>query len=86
MKVLSKLNFIFDKKQKRQLFILGFMILIGAGLELIGVTLLLPFINLAIDPNSIYKNNAMYSIYQLLNCKTVNYFLAILAFFLAFFT
>lgn len=79
MKTLIKLDFIFNKKQKKQLVILAFMILLGAGLELMGVTAILPFINVAMDPASIYKSDILLAIYNFLNCVSVNVFLAILA-------
>ena len=38
MNVLKKINYIFNKKQKIQLLMLFFMVLIGSACELMGVT------------------------------------------------
>ena len=42
--LLQKINQIFDKKQKRQLVLLGFMIFIGGFLETLGVSTMIPVV------------------------------------------
>lgn len=45
MKLIKKIFYVFDIKQKLQLGVLSVAIIIGAVLELLGVTAVLPFIN-----------------------------------------
>lgn len=51
--MLKKVNYILDRKQKCKLVALLFIIIIGAFLELLGVSAILPLINVAMDPKSI---------------------------------
>ncbi len=51
----SKINYIFDKKQKRQLFVLGILILIGGVFETLSVSMMLPVVSTIIDPESLHK-------------------------------
>ena len=56
MSTINKLRYIFDRKQKISMLFIGILIIIGAILELFGITAILPFVNIAIDPKQIYKN------------------------------
>lgn len=49
----AKVNFILDKKQKVKLLMLLVVIFIGAFIELLGVSLILPLINVVMDPETI---------------------------------
>ena len=82
MDTLKKLKYIFDKNQKIKIIFLSFMIVIGAILELLGITAILPFINVAMDPDSVFKNKELSYFYNLLHMKSPNTFLAIMAFLL----
>ncbi len=53
-----KLNYIFDKKQKRQFLLLGVMILIGGLFETLGVSMLLPVVQMITDPAEMQKKIA----------------------------
>ena len=44
--LIQKLNYIFDRKQKRQFLLLGVMILIGGLFETLGVSMLLPVVQM----------------------------------------
>ncbi|MDD6201775.1 MAG: ABC transporter transmembrane domain-containing protein, partial [Lachnospiraceae bacterium] len=79
MKTIQKLRFIFTRKQKIHLALLSMIIVIGAILELVGVTAILPFINVAMSPNSIYKSKPLLFLYNLFHSRSANEFLAILA-------
>ncbi|WP_455615429.1 ABC transporter ATP-binding protein [Eisenbergiella sp.] len=52
---LKELRFVLDRKQKIELFLLLISIAIGTFLELAGVTAIMPFINVVMDPSSIHK-------------------------------
>ena len=64
-KYLNKINYVMDGYTKRRLPLVFAIILMGSIAELIGVSLILPIINLAIDPNEIYSNRY---------CKILMYF------------
>jgi ABC-type multidrug transport system fused ATPase/permease subunit len=49
----KKINYVLDRRQKRNLVILLFVILIGSFVELLGVSAILPVANLVTDPNII---------------------------------
>lgn len=50
MSILKKVGYIFDKKQKAMAALLFVSIVIGAFVELLGVTVILPFINTLMNP------------------------------------
>ncbi len=51
----SKINYIFDRKQKRQLVVLGVLILIGGVFETLGVSMMLPVVSTIIVPDSLHE-------------------------------
>lgn len=48
--MLKKINYIFDKRQKRNLAILFVVMFIGGLMELLGVSLIMPLVNVIIEP------------------------------------
>ncbi len=58
LSILKKYNHLFDKKQKSRIAILFFMMLIGAFLEVLGVSLMLPLVT-AIMQEDIINTNAL---------------------------
>ncbi len=55
--VLYKINYVLDTYSKRRLPLVFLIILGGALAELVGVSIVLPIINLAMDPGEIYQNS-----------------------------
>lgn len=53
MGVLKKLNYIFPTRQKLRFLLLFFLSLISTVLEFAGVSLILPFVNILVNPDSI---------------------------------
>ncbi len=53
MKALKKINYVFDKRTKLECFVVLAMIIIGAALELLGVSAILPIVELGMDDKSI---------------------------------
>ena len=51
--LLGKINYIFDKKQKRQLIGLGIMIFIGGILETLGVSGMIPVVTDILNPDEL---------------------------------
>ena len=79
MNLLKKLRYIFTGKQKIQLSVLLIIIVGGALWELLGITAILPFVNVAMEPDSIFKNEKLLFFYDLLGITSPNMFLAVLA-------
>lgn len=52
----QKFNYILEKQDKRTVFLLLWMTLIGSVLELLGVTIFLPFVNIIMYPNYVTDN------------------------------
>lgn len=61
------------------MILLGIMIVGGALMELIGVTAILPFMNIAVKPDSVYKNHTLNYFYNLFGMTSPGVFLALLA-------
>lgn len=62
--LLQKINAIFDKKQKRQLVILGMMIFIGGFLETLGVSAMIPVVTVLLTPDQIREYIDNYEVLQ----------------------
>ena len=79
MEIFRKLSYILDRKQKIQLFFLFIIIGIGTFLELLGVTSVLPFINVVMTPEIVKTDETYRFFYEMLNLSNVNFFIAVLA-------
>ncbi|NLL78165.1 MAG: hypothetical protein GX235_13160, partial [Clostridiales bacterium] len=79
MNLLKRVAKILTKRQKRLLALLMIMMLIGAGLETVGTSLLLPFITVAMDPESISQNAYLRYFYDLFQLSDASGFLIMLA-------
>ncbi len=55
-KLISEISYIFNKKQKRNMIILLLAIFVGAGMELLGVSLFMPLTTVVTTPSEIDKN------------------------------
>lgn len=64
MQVAKELSYIFDKKNKVKLLFLFILILGSAFLELVGVSAIMPLVNIIVDSTSIYNNQVYYAIYS----------------------
>lgn len=62
--ILKKINYIFDRKQKHQLVILGFMIFIGGFLETLGVSAMIPVVTVLLKPQTIQEYIDRYDVLQ----------------------
>ena len=62
--LLAKINYIFDKKQKGQLFILAVLILIGGVVETLGVSMMIPVISVILKPESLHRQIEKHDILQ----------------------
>ena len=71
MDVVKKLNYIFDARQKREVFWLFIIICIGSGLELMGVSVILPIISGIMAPDHMLEEPVYLWIYETLNFTSV---------------
>lgn len=83
MNILNKINYIFDRKQKIKLIVLLFMILVGSLLELLGVSAILPLIDVAIKPEIIEENQIYRMVADSFNLVTANDFILFFSLILA---
>ena len=83
MDTFKKIRYIFDTKQKINIVILSIVIVVGSFFELLGITAILPFIDVATSPQSIQKKWYLKMLYDFLGLTDVNLFLAALACLLA---
>ncbi len=79
MGALKKINYIFNRKQKLQLAILFVLVLIGSFCELLGVTMILPFIDAILQQEAVLEKWYMRWLYDALGLTSVNALLIILA-------
>ncbi len=63
----KKIAYVFDRKQKAKALWLFIVIVIGAFVELVGVSAVLPFINAVLDPDALMKNPYIRLYYDMLH-------------------
>lgn len=68
--LLHKVGYLFDKKQKRQLVGLGALILIGGLLETLGVSMILPVVEVVMDPEVVMNNELVSKVADTLDIQT----------------
>lgn len=71
MDVVRKLNYIFNTKQKVEIFWLFVIICIGSGLELMGVSVILPIINGIMAPDKMLEEPVYIWIYEKFHMTSV---------------
>lgn len=72
MDAAKKLQYIFDRKQKWELFRLFIIICIGSALELMGVSVILPVINGIMAPDKLLDNDIYRRIYEAFHFTSVS--------------
>lgn len=79
IKTLKKINLLLDRKQKTRMIFLVIMMLIGAMLEAVGITLIIPILEAVINPSAIDRNKYhMGDLYRLLGMQSVREFAIVL--------
>lgn len=68
--LIHKVGYLFDGKQKRQLVGLGALILIGGLLETLGVSMILPVVEVIMDPQSVMDNALVAKLVEVLHIET----------------
>ena len=77
--MITKLLYIFDKKDKWKIGVLFVAVVIGSFLELLGVTVFMPFINIIRDPATIQKTWYLKGAYDFLQIDSDKHFVAVLS-------
>ncbi|KAB2952913.1 ABC transporter ATP-binding protein [Heliorestis acidaminivorans] len=75
MEIIKKLNDLLDRQEKKQYILLFLLMLISAGLEVFGLSMIIPFINLVINPSYMEEQPFVYQLYELLNFESYQAFL-----------
>ena len=78
-KMFAELRYIFDHKQKIGLILMLFVIGIGTVLELLGVTMIMPFIEVVMEPESIQRKSYLSILYETLGFQSDVEFMVFLA-------
>lgn len=73
-KILKKLNVLLDRKQKRIMLLLVFATLIGAILETLGISLIIPAVTVLMDSTTVQTSWYMAPIYQSLHFQNATQF------------
>ena len=73
-KILKKLEVILDKKQKRRMKLLVVMMVIGAMLETVSISLVLPIATVLTDTESVKGDGIVGQLYRMLGCSSVKQF------------
>lgn len=61
-KVIDKLNRILDRKQRRKIIFLFFMMIIGACLEVAGVSMIIPLVSVIMIPEAMHSNRSLLTV------------------------
>lgn len=78
MRVIRKVNILLDKKQKCKLLVLGILMLIGGGLETLGVSMIIPLASAILDSDNLSKNPIVKRVCAILKFENMTQFLAFL--------
>ena len=68
--LIHKVGYLFDRKQKRQLVGLGVLILIGGLLETLGVSMLLPVVEVIMNPEVVMEEEIVQRMMEILGIRT----------------
>ena len=75
METIKKISHIFSNKQKRQLLILIIITVVGAFIELIGISIIMPFVEVISDSNIIKERVLFRTIVTIFNIKSESDFI-----------
>lgn len=78
MEILKKLNKVLSKQQKRRVAVLSVMIVVGALLETLGVSMILPIVTAIVQPNAFEENEIIVQISSILGISGINQFMIVM--------
>lgn len=73
--MIKKLNYIFTKKEKIRLAGVFLLILIGSFMELLGVSVFLPFIQVLMEPERVQSEVSLRHVYEMFHFQSTDQFL-----------
>lgn len=73
--MIKKLNYIFTKKEKVRLTGVFLLILIGSFMELLGVSVFLPFIQVLMEPERVQSEVSLRRVYEMFHFQSTDQFL-----------
>ncbi|MDD6202491.1 MAG: ABC transporter transmembrane domain-containing protein, partial [Lachnospiraceae bacterium] len=74
VKILKKMNRLLDAKQKRLMVLIVFLMLIGGILESLSISVVIPVIEVLLDPDAVLNNKYMSVLYNGLHLKNITQF------------
>ena len=75
----GKLNYIFKTKDRVKIALLLIMVVVGSFMELLGVAIFSPFIEIIMNPQTIQENEYLQMTYVLFGCNNSKEYLAVIA-------
>lgn len=75
----KKLNYIFSKKDRTKIVLLMIMMIVGSFVELLGVAVFQPFVDIIMTPQAIGENPFLSWLNSIFACDTTEKFLTVLA-------
>lgn len=78
MDIIKKLNAVLNKKQKKRVIALLFLILIGAVLETLGVSMILPIVTAVVEPDVFTENEIVVQISRWLGLHSLEEFVIVM--------
>ena len=76
--ILKKIQVLLDKKQKKFMVLLVFMMLIGAILEVASIGIIVPVITVVMEENAITDNGMVRTLYELLHMQSKQQFVIVI--------
>lgn len=73
-KILKKMNRLLDAKQKRLMVLIVFLMLIGGILESLSISVVIPVIEVLLDPDAVVNNKYMAWLYNTLHLQSITQF------------
>ncbi len=74
--MLKKLGYIFDRKDKVKIVLILLSVIFGSFLELMGVTIFMPFTDMIMNPDVIMQKDYLRYFYEMFHFNDMKYFLA----------
>lgn len=74
LKILKKMNRLLDAKQKRLMVLIVFLMLIGGILESLSISVVIPVIEVLLDPEAVVNNKYMAWLYNALHLQSITQF------------
>ena len=74
VKILKKMNRLLDAKQKRLMVLIVFLMLIGGILESLSISVVIPVIEVLLDPDAVVNNKYMAWLYNTLHLQSITQF------------